>query len=40
MEEEDIAPNTYVQLIQSVWAESRAFTLHILEYSVLARLYM
>ena len=27
MEVEDIAPNTYLQLIQSVWAESRACTL-------------
>ena len=30
MEDEDIAPNTYnyIQLIQSVWAESRACTLY------------
>ena len=27
MEDEDIAPNTYIQLIQSVWAERRASTL-------------
>ena len=26
MEDEDIAPNTYLHLIQSVWAESRATT--------------
>ena len=28
MEDEDFAPNTYLQLIQSVWAESRASTLY------------
>ena len=27
MEDEDIAPNTYIQLIQSVWAESHASSL-------------
>ena len=26
MEDEDIASNMYIQLIQSVWAESRAST--------------
>ena len=39
MEDEDNAPNAYLQLIQSVWAESRACWYNtILEYSVLARL--
>ena len=28
MEDEDIAPNMYIQLIQSVWAESRPSTLY------------
>ena len=38
MEDEGIVPNTQIQLMKSVWTESRACTLHILEYSVLARI--
>ena len=34
MDDEDIAPYTYLQLIQSVWAESLCWNIHI----VLARL--